>query len=459
MQLNNKSFIYNSFYVICFMFLITFMCFSFKEDEEVTMGFMNHSFRDIIRINSLDVHPPLYYMLLKLFLSITTFWTHSIFIKTILARLFSFIIFLLLFHILEKIVLISGASVKFSNQFLFYCFMPSILEVATHIRMYELATLFVAIEYYKLISFFKKNRNIDLFDAVIYALLAAYTQYFVAIIASVLLFLFFVKEYIIKRYFKCIKIIGFYLLFLVLYIPIFPYVIKQLINRSKFPSANTGVFDQTLSSLVQLTSSGNKIKEIFDILLFVSLLIFSFILIEHSYNNCLDERLYEVGFCVLLSIFIELIISLVYSPFFECRFLFPLVSIYFFFVVSMFLNEFALGAHYKKLFISLFSFVVILIMLADVQKCRQNIIQYDVPSIQLLNNFNKYKNVSNRNIDVSISHFPTQNGEALYATQYSVYLKSINKNAVVYDSDNNIYEECNGNRKFVHKLFANLYIK
>ncbi|MGN0181263.1 MAG: hypothetical protein ACI4DP_02455, partial [Candidatus Ornithomonoglobus sp.] len=54
----------------CAALMYISMCFGKTTwcDEAYTMGMIRHSFADMCRITAADVHPPLYYMLLKIFM-------------------------------------------------------------------------------------------------------------------------------------------------------------------------------------------------------------------------------------------------------------------------------------------------------------------------------------------------------------------------------------------------------
>ena len=54
----------------CFLAVSVFLCFSddIWYDELFTMGLAGQSFGELISVTARDVHPPLYYMIVKLFL-------------------------------------------------------------------------------------------------------------------------------------------------------------------------------------------------------------------------------------------------------------------------------------------------------------------------------------------------------------------------------------------------------
>lgn len=60
-----------------FLFLTWTLSTNLYVDESFTLGLIKHNWSQIISLDSMDVHPPLYYLVVKLFLMITTFWTCS----------------------------------------------------------------------------------------------------------------------------------------------------------------------------------------------------------------------------------------------------------------------------------------------------------------------------------------------------------------------------------------------
>lgn len=189
-------------------------------DEAFTIALAEHPWKDIISLTAADVHPPVYYLILKLFTSI---FGSSI----ILQHLVSVIPMILL--------LILGCTLvrkRFGDLtafiFMLSIFgMPKMLAYGTEIRMYSWAMFFVtaaalyAYEITKIQSF----KNWCLFT--IFSLMAAYTHYF-ACVAVAFLYLYLLI-FIIKRERKSIKSFLFCCITtVILYLPWLSILLRQV---------------------------------------------------------------------------------------------------------------------------------------------------------------------------------------------------------------------------------------
>lgn len=160
---------------------------SFWYDEAYTLELVKHRFSEIWEITAADVHPPLYYILLKIFLIP---FGDSMF----MAEVFSMIPFVLIIAIggfqLKKLF---DAETAVLFMFLFFLF-PYTMSYAVEIRMYSLAALFVfltAIYAFRCQSREERKWQ-DWGKCAFFGACAAYTHYFalvsVGIIYGLLLF-------------------------------------------------------------------------------------------------------------------------------------------------------------------------------------------------------------------------------------------------------------------------------
>ena len=127
------------FVFICLVPIISKPCIWF--DESFTINLARRPFSELFRIASLDVHPPLYYLIVKLFI---TFFGDSLIVFH-LPSMLSFLVLVLI-------------SVLFFNRYftvelaLIYttvlCSVPNMLLYALQLRMYSMAMLFVTAGFY-----------------------------------------------------------------------------------------------------------------------------------------------------------------------------------------------------------------------------------------------------------------------------------------------------------------------
>ena len=176
-------------------------------DELFSMEFAKRSFGDLISLTSRDVHPPLYYMIVKVFLLMGNGFGLPL---EEVAKMVSIVPFLLLF--------IYGVTfVRKNFGFLscgLFCFaivsMPGLPEYTTEIRMYSWAMFFVSAS---LIHAFNLMRNylngsgkwdlLNGFALYFYGTAAFYTHYYAAL--SVGIIYIFVCFWMILTYVKTMK--------------------------------------------------------------------------------------------------------------------------------------------------------------------------------------------------------------------------------------------------------------
>ena len=155
-------------------------------DEAFTLRLINHSLIDIVRGTALDVHPPLYYLILKLFVEVTNLFSWNL---ILVSKLVSVLPHLLL-------ILLSMTFIK--REYGFLCssifaysviYMPKMIFFGTQVRMYSWSMFFVimAIIYSHQIYKEGKKKNWTIF--LLLSLCAAYTHYF-ALIAVMFVYLY-----------------------------------------------------------------------------------------------------------------------------------------------------------------------------------------------------------------------------------------------------------------------------
>lgn len=89
-------------------------------DDTFTLRMLQHSIPQIIRLDALDVHPPIYYIILKLFFNITFINHASPFIQIIAGRLFSTITFIATLVVMRKVL------INLLNRHISFAFMLSV---------------------------------------------------------------------------------------------------------------------------------------------------------------------------------------------------------------------------------------------------------------------------------------------------------------------------------------------
>ena len=176
-------------------------------DETYTVGLMQHSLIDLIKISTFDVHPYLYYILLKIFTLI--FGT-----SVVAMRIFS--------------VLGAGAlaSVGFTHirrdfgektgiYYTVICFlMPVVFKYAQQVRMYTWVAYFLILACIYAYRYFKNPTKENFIKFIVFSVLASYTHYFAfftCLLIDGMFFIYYLRNKELKQ--KWVGIIKYQLIF------------------------------------------------------------------------------------------------------------------------------------------------------------------------------------------------------------------------------------------------------
>ncbi len=174
-------------------------------DESFTLAMLRHNYTEMIHLTAIDVHPPLYYILLKIWID---FWKifFSGSVITVLSKLFS---------VIPCIILVVVALTKLRKQwgtFVSAVWVLSTVSVSylisngVEIRMYSWALLFVTLSLVFMSDIIVQNKIVNWCLFVIVSLAAAYTHYYaclgVAVVYGMLfLWLLWKRRELLLRWF------------------------------------------------------------------------------------------------------------------------------------------------------------------------------------------------------------------------------------------------------------------
>lgn len=165
------------------------LCFSndIWYDELFTVGLAEHSYGEMVRLTAADVHPPLYYCLVKLFVDLCKLIMPGA--GTIIpAKIVSVLPYFIL--LLYAVTLIRKRFGLFTGGLFLFCVtaMPQLSAYTVEMRMYGWALLFVTAAFLHGYALVFESSNLHAAAFVLYGLAAAYTQYF-ACVAVVMVYL------------------------------------------------------------------------------------------------------------------------------------------------------------------------------------------------------------------------------------------------------------------------------
>lgn len=305
-------------------------------DETFSLGLARHRLNEIIKLTAEDVHPPLYYVILRIAMLL---FPNSVRV----ARIVSIIPIILILFIANIFFLkefTSKLSILF-NSILLSTY--SIYKYSLEIRMYSWCLFFCFLccifSYYII----KKSEWKYFFLYVLFAECGAYSQYWTAfglainfIIISVLC--------ILKDKSNTKKVLVSALLGILLYLP----WAKVVINQVSVVSSSYWISSPTLSTFIDYILSVMPGQSITKIIL--TLFIIYFIV---ECIKCITKKektifyLFTISCLItpLVLILCATIISFLMRPVFIARYAFPfIVFVFFFFVLCIFNNK-----YYKKI--------------------------------------------------------------------------------------------------------------
>lgn len=206
-----------------------FLCFSSDiwYDELFTMGLADQSIRELISITARDVHPPLYYMIVKLLLMLTGAAGGSIAVQVAAAKLVSVLpFFLCLLYAGTKVRKNFGMFAAGLFGFLLLT-MPKMADYTVEVRMYGYALFFITagmLHACELVRMEKaesvpgaavnlqRKRYGNWIALTLYSLAACYTHYF-ACVAACMIYLYLLTAFCfghrMKREIRAYLISGF----------------------------------------------------------------------------------------------------------------------------------------------------------------------------------------------------------------------------------------------------------
>jgi uncharacterized membrane protein len=307
-------------------------------DEAFSLTIIKNSYYEIIKQTANDVHPPLYYFILKFFVDILLKLNTSL-NEIIIGKLIS---------IVPYIILLILAITKIRNNFGSVCSaifaicivsMPNMLEYSIEIRMYSWSMLFVTTSYLYCFDVIKNNSHLSWFTFTLFSLLSAYTHLY-ACIAIVFIYLFLFIWMIFNNRIGLKNYIFYALLAVLLYMPWILIIFSQFGKVSEhfwIPKITL----ETFVTYIKFAFFPQTHSQIFNYLLgcLTIILSLSVIFIMFIKNKSIYNSFALSGFLVLVGLLCTgILVSLYIKPLFISRYMFPALGC-FWFCFSYFLSR------------------------------------------------------------------------------------------------------------------------
>ncbi|MEI6850599.1 MAG: glycosyltransferase family 39 protein [Candidatus Saccharibacteria bacterium] len=240
-------------------------------DEAYSIMLAKQPVSEILRLTSLDTHPPLYYLLLSLWGNMFGWGEFALRSLSVLAMggavIFSGLLIKKLFGVRAALITLP-----------FVVFAPFLLRYGFEIRMYSVASFIGIAATYILINALeaKKIRQVWLYILyAVFVVLGVYTLYYTVLLWFTHLIWLIWRSYSNKETLLKSNWVKAYLLSVVLFLPWLPTFIKQISNGALAPISQS----MTLDNLFGIISFSFLYRPVWQLDPFQSLIIFSVIIL------------------------------------------------------------------------------------------------------------------------------------------------------------------------------------
>ena len=157
-------------------------------DEAFSLKMIQHGYAEMIRLTAMDVHPPLYYLILKFVVSLFPQTVPAVYT----AKLVSVIPFVLTLCAIGRRVRKEWG--YYAAGILAVCLvaMPNVGSYGVEARMYSWAMYFVFLAFLEMCAILKEEKRKNWVCLVLFSLGAAYTHYFAAVAVALFYLVLFI---------------------------------------------------------------------------------------------------------------------------------------------------------------------------------------------------------------------------------------------------------------------------
>lgn len=349
-----------SIFYILFTSYIGFSDLKIWADECWSLLMSYSSLNELVFWGINDVHPILYYLILKVFIKFFALFNYNnIFAIGVLVSLIP--IYLLLVLCATKVrkhwgILTAGIFALCITS------MPHFMEYAIEIRMYSWGLFFVTASFIYVYEIIKDSNWKKWAILTALTICSAYTHYFTAI-ASIMIYLSLLI-YILYRKRELVKIWFISTLISILsYVPWLFIVYKQFVEVNNNFWINPITFDTVVSYVYYVLSPVEVVVRANELvppsilgtiaLIAVAILIYRYAITKNDFNS--DYAIWALIIFISIPV-IGIVLSLLYSPIFHARYLVPILGC-FWLAISILLAK---NYDNKKIFIPVLGIILII---------------------------------------------------------------------------------------------------
>ena len=329
---SSNAFFYSCFTIgllLCGCLIITSFSYSVTNDDVFSLQLIKRDFARLTVLTANDFHPPLYYYLLKIFVSVFSFTGIN---EIFLGKLFSVIPYLILIvvcFVCYRKTRQNGFAYGISIL-LFACFWCTYFQTM-QIRMYTWGMLFVTLAFFEAKWLIEEgNKKFHWILLAVYSLLCCYTQYFAAV-AAVMIYGMIGLYFLINQRKLIWKLLVSGIVVVVGYAPWIVIFLRQLLSVQK-DKTTIYIVENTIANYYEyfLTPAYEPHRRMFVSLVFIMLLTLFFLVMIKCYRSFTIEQSVGSMIGILLIVLVALfgdIVSLIGNPILLPRYLFMSLSV------------------------------------------------------------------------------------------------------------------------------------
>lgn len=408
------------------------LCLGLDTDEPYTIGLAHNSYLHIISLSKLDIHPPLYYLMLKAYIGLTNLISTNIFFTIIAIRLLSLLFTIITLVYLIKIVKEINIPINKYIAIIVFTFTPCVIsfsELAMAIRMYSFVTMIYMMVLFYILKLYSTSELKYAFILVVIIPVTLYTHYFGGLFSGLTLIFFSIyklsrKDY---KYVLISAIIG--LLSIITFIPWIPSLKHQLLLQSA------------------ASGSHNTMATIMPYIIIIGLVLVISFIFNAKYTNDISKIVFYTLFYLNAITLVIFVIQKINSP----RYVQPILIPYLFIAIFISLNNIDKKKAFL-VFISLFS------LFGYVKSLHHFVVKFDIPSIRFVKQFEEIKRSPEKSINIHKYGLDKYYWDKKYGGGggNAIYLESIGKKINDKDYINTYQILGNGNPKLFKAVFPNI---
>lgn len=302
-------------------------------DELFSVTLPTHSFADMLSLAAKDVHPPLYYMILKIAFLIRDGMGLTGLSNVAVAKAVSLLPYIILFFF--SIVALRKVFGMFTSGLFIFCLlgMPQMPAFQLEIRMYSWTMLFVTLSFYTGYLILEKEEHVkrNFFLFFLYGIAGAYCHYFGLL--TIFLNYLYLAVGLLWRHRKVFRLWMFAVVASILsYLPwlaVFYQQVRTVKGSYWIPPVSLRTFGGCAKFLLWPNFEKNFLNYM-TVFLITALILWSFMTVVFKRKKDVRMLVGIGGMCILIDLVIlAVVLSLLIRPIFVYRYMIPALGVFY----------------------------------------------------------------------------------------------------------------------------------